>query len=43
MANSPEDIVSALSVIIVVMTLLPVVFFLAIFKHLVRDPLSSLS
>ena len=34
MANSPTDVVSALSIIIVVMTLLPVGVFLAVSKYL---------
>src|SRR3990167_4271959 len=36
MANSPTDIVSALSIIIVVMTLLPVGVFLAVSKYLIK-------
>lgn len=43
MANSPTNIVSAVSVIIVVMTLLPVGIFLVISRYLVRAPLSSVS
>lgn len=38
MANSPTDIVSALSIIIIVITLLPVGVFLAISKYLVLKP-----
>src|SRR3990167_3230505 len=38
MANSPTDVVSALSIIIVVMTLLPVGFFLAFSKSLIKKP-----
>ena len=38
MANSPTDIVSALSIVIVVMTLLPVGVFLAVSKSLVLKP-----
>ena len=38
MANSPTDVVSALSIIIVVMTLLPVGVFLAVSKYLVFKP-----
>lgn len=43
MANSPTNIVSALSVIIVVMTLLPVGVFLAISKYFVRVPVALIS
>ena len=38
MANSPTDVVSALSIIIVVMTLLPVGVFLVVSKYLVFKP-----
>jgi len=38
MANSPTDVVSALSIIIVVMTLLPVGVFLAVSRYLVKVP-----
>ncbi len=38
MANSPTDIVSALSIVIVVMTLLPVGVFLAVSRYLVKVP-----
>ncbi|HHT9113251.1 MAG: iron ABC transporter permease [Planctomycetes bacterium] len=38
MANSPTDVVSALSIIIVVMTLLPVGVFLVVSKYLVLKP-----
>ena len=38
MANSPTDAVSALSLVIVVMTLLPVGVFLAVSKYLVLKP-----
>ena len=38
MANSPTDIVSALSIIIIVMTLLPVGVFLVVSKYLVLKP-----
>ena len=43
MANSPTDIVSALSIIIVVMTLLPVGVFLAVSKYLVLKPNPNVS
>ena len=43
MANSPTDVVSALSIIIVVMTLLPVGVFLAVSKYLVLKPNPNVS
>ncbi len=41
MANSPANIVSALSIIIVVMTLLPVGVFLAISKYLIKSQIAQ--
>ncbi|MBI2470902.1 MAG: iron ABC transporter permease [Planctomycetes bacterium] len=38
MANSPTEVVSALSIVIVVMTLLPVGIFLAVSRYLVKLP-----